>query len=232
MAALSREAIDALPRRAWSRSSRFKPRVYRVEGPGGPFILKDAAGLSGPGAVWARVTLRREARALQRLAGLPFVPDIVARPDARSLAVTLIDAWPLDRAQFRSHGRPIADRLMAAVRAMHARGVYHLDLRHRSNVLVAADGTPHLVDFGAATVPGPLGRLLFGRLMARVDELAVLKYVARFMPEELTAEEARRLIRGAFWRRMWPVLPHRGRADAQRARERLDQLDGGGRRRE
>ena len=42
---------------------------------------------------------------------------------------------------------------------MHRRGVAHLDLRHRSNVLVGENGDPILIDFGSAITFHPGGLL-------------------------------------------------------------------------
>jgi serine/threonine protein kinase len=64
---------------------------------------------------------------------------------------------------------------------MHARGVAHLDLRHRSNVLLAADGSPVLIDFGSAVClrPGGLAARLVLPLLARVDRGALRKWRAK-----------------------------------------------------
>jgi serine/threonine protein kinase len=64
---------------------------------------------------------------------------------------------------------------------MHARGVAHLDLRHRSNVLLTADGTPVLIDFGSAVClrPGGLAARLLLPLLARIDRGALGKWRAK-----------------------------------------------------
>jgi RIO-like serine/threonine protein kinase len=94
------------------------------------------------------------------------------------------------------------DRLAATVAAMHARGVVHLDLRQRRNVLVDDGGIPRVIDFSAALVLPPGGWRL--RRLAAVDVSGVLKYKRRFLPGSLTAEETERLRRVERWRRWWP----------------------------
>jgi serine/threonine protein kinase len=67
---------------------------------------------------------------------------------------------------------------------MHRRGVAHLDLRHRSNVLVGEDGDPILIDFGSALTfrPGGLLARWLLPLLGRLDLAAVEKWRSRLSP--------------------------------------------------
>jgi hypothetical protein len=67
---------------------------------------------------------------------------------------------------------------------MHRRGVVHLDLRHRSNVMVGEGGEPILIDFGSAFCcrPGGLAARLLLPLLARLDLLALAKWRSRLAP--------------------------------------------------
>jgi serine/threonine protein kinase len=64
---------------------------------------------------------------------------------------------------------------------MHRRGVVHLDLRHRSNILAGRDGRPILLDFASAlrfdrsTWWGRVGVVLLGS----VDRRALRKWRVR-----------------------------------------------------
>ena len=69
------------------------------------------------------------------------------------------------------------DELRQSVAAMHARGVVHLDLRHRSNVLAGDDGHPVLLDFASALRLRPRGRL--ARWLAALDRRALRKWETR-----------------------------------------------------
>jgi hypothetical protein len=109
--------------------------------------------------------------------------------------------------------------LEACLEGIHARGVAHLDLRQRRNILCGPDGVPRVLDFEAALVCDPArvaGRFLlsWGR---RIDRLAVLKHKARYAPGTLTAGE-RRLARSVeVWRWLWPsTLLHRVRVALRR----------------
>ena len=75
---------------------------------------------------------------------------------------------------------------------MHARGVAHLDLRHRSNVMVDEQGRPVLIDFASAVCfrPGSLlARLLLPRL-ASVDLGALQKWRERLVPQPAAGASA------------------------------------------
>jgi hypothetical protein len=88
---------------------------------------------------------------------------------------------------------------------MHARGVAHLDLRKRDNVLVAADGALNVIDFNASVcfAPGSIGARLIFPALRRIDRDAVLKWKSFLLPDLLTPEERRRQRRMGRWRRFW-----------------------------
>ena len=150
-----------------------------------PLVVKDFA----PRPAWVRASLgpviaRREARAYRALAGHPAVPAFRGWIDRLAFA---LEYRPGRRMSRKLRGTVPADfvaRLEADLADMHARGVAHLDLRHRSNVLVGADGAPVLIDFGSAVCLRPGGRLARWLLpwLARVDRAAVRKWRERLAP--------------------------------------------------
>ena len=107
----------------------------------------------------ARARFEREARAL---AGFSH-PNAVAVFDAGNDAdgpyiVMELLAGPTLAQHLRDHGplsfaaaSAIADQILAALGAAHARGIVHRDVKP-ANVLFAADGTVKLADFGIAKV--------------------------------------------------------------------------------
>jgi len=223
--AFDRQALMGLPRRLLSRGSPFKPAVWKVELPeGGAAAWKEVPPGGGPGRLLARFLLRRESRILERLSGVPGVPQILGRPDRGSFLCTWLEGEPLDRAAFERSPRVLAESLRALVGALHARGVVHLDLRQRQNVLVTATGGLACVDFGAALAPPRWLRPLCFPLLAWVDRQAALKYLARWAPQELSAAEARSHLRALRWRRWWFVSPHHPRGEREALRKRLREL--------
>jgi serine/threonine protein kinase len=71
--------------------------------------------------------------------------------------------------------------LEAALAEMHRRGVVHLDLRNRTNVLSDEAGRPVLIDFGSALVftPGGWSARWLLPLFASFDRRALAKWHAK-----------------------------------------------------
>ena len=217
----SRAAYEARSRELLSRGSRLKPAVWKVAHEGEPLLVKDTAMLRFPWRALGRWLLRRERRVLRRLTGMPRVPQLLGDIDGNAFATSWLRGEPLDRQRFQLRSAQIAADLRALLVDLHARGVFHLDLRQRQNILLDEEGRVAVVDFGAALAPGRLGRLLFGRLLAWVDRQAIYKYLARYAPEELSLKEARSALRALRWRRLWVFSPHRSRGVAEQLRGRI-----------
>jgi len=161
--------------------SRLRPDVLLAESGAGPVVVKDWS--RQPRLVRAtlgRVLCAREARAHRRLAGPPHVPRLLGSLDAHALVLEY-------RAGVRvARGRPwlfdarFAAALERALAEIHARGVLHLDLAHRSNVGADALGRPIVLDLGAALClrPRAAGHGL-ARALAAVDRRALRKWRRR-----------------------------------------------------
>jgi predicted Ser/Thr protein kinase len=180
--ALTRGALAASTRELLNRGNRRNPDVLLVEHAGERLVVKDYAPRGAlVRATVGRLVAAREARAYLQLAGHTAVPRFRGWIDPLAFAV---EYRPGRRMSRKLAGRVPADfvtRLEAALAEMHRRGVAHLDLRHRSNVLVADDGSPVLIDFGSAVCfrSGSAGARWLLPLLARVDRRALAKWRAR-----------------------------------------------------
>lgn len=190
---LSRNDLASCTCEVLHRGRARNPDVLLVQTQRGPVVVKDFAprgwlvrrGL-GP---WLT---SREIRAYRRLAGHPRVPRLLGRVDALAFAVEYRPGQRMSRRLAGALPAGFADRLAAAVREMHARGVVHLDLRHRSNVLVDAQGEPVLIDFASAIrVPtrGPFARLARA-VLGRFDRVAVEKWRQRVEPDAVEGDSS------------------------------------------
>jgi serine/threonine protein kinase len=144
-----------------------------------------------PRGAWVRAwlgpwLLGREVRAYRALAGHPAVPRLLGRIDRLAFAVEYRPGRRLSRRLAGQVAPGFVDALAGAVGAMHARGVVHLDLRHRSNVLVGEDGAPVLIDFASALRFPPGARWLVP-VFAWIDRRAVAKWRERLAPQEASA---------------------------------------------
>lgn len=225
----SRKVLAGATRVLLSRGSRFKPEVLRIELAAGPAVLKDCAHLPFWSRWLGRWLLHREARAMEQLAGLNGFPPVLARVDADAVLMGMLRGRPLDGEAFARAPQHWAAALRERVALMHSRGVYHLDLRQPQNLLIDEEsGLLEVVDFGAGHAPGPLTSWLVAPLLAWVDRQAVLKYLARFAPQEMSRSEAKAYLRGQVWRRLWIFSPHRNRGAVEAVRLRLKKLSADG----
>jgi serine/threonine protein kinase len=171
--ALGRVDLETSVEQVLNRGGWGNPDVLLVATPNGHVVVKDFA----PRSVWVRRgfgrwLLAREARSYQRLAGLPAVPRLLGAIDSDALVLEYRPGVLLSRSLAPKLAPDFMAELEASVVSMHRRGVVHLDLRHRSNILAGDDGHPVLLDFASAIRFDPKG--LFGRLA-----LAVLGWIDR-----------------------------------------------------
>lgn len=145
---------------------------------------------------WAgRLMRNRERAAYAALAGVQGVPRWVAQVGATGLAVEYVPGRTL--AGLAGPPPPgFFERLKALFDEVHARGVGYCDADKRSNIIVAPDGRPFLVDFQIsirrrADWPGPVRRLVSACVdyMQRCDIYHLYKHKRRMSPHELTGDE-------------------------------------------
>lgn len=182
---LSREALAAQTVRVLEAGSGRDPVVTLVRDGERELVVKDYA----PRGVLVRelvgrVLIWREVRAYRALAGHPSVPRFRGRLDAYAFAVEYRPGRRMSRKLAGAVPADFGDRLAEAIAGMHARGVAHLDLRHRTNVLADDAGRPVLIDFASAVCfrPGGLGARLVLPLLAAIDRGALRKWQLRLTP--------------------------------------------------
>jgi hypothetical protein len=138
-----------------------------------PFLARQTIG---------RVLVGRECRAYEGAGDAPGLAPFLGRLGPFTLATGWIDAVPLAELPGGAASPEIFDRLDAVIADLHKRGVALSDLHHR-DVLVAGDGSVHLVDLAVAHVLGPRPGVLRRRLFARLsgqDLLSAARMRARF----------------------------------------------------
>ncbi len=120
--------------------------VLLFEGDGLKLIIKLAM---GRGAVRKarQATLEREYAAYQRLQGVVGVPACYGLLAKRYLLMEFIDGTPYRGATWQDRDSWFAS-LLDIIRAFHARGVSHGDLKSKSNMIVGRDQKPYIIDFG------------------------------------------------------------------------------------
>jgi serine/threonine protein kinase len=176
---LAQQTRSVLNRGGWGN-----PDVLLVESDLGTVVVKDF----GPRIYYVRRwlgpwLLRREARAYRRLEGVEAVPRLLGQLDAAALVLEYRPGVLLSRSLSGKLPPDFLAELQRAIAEIHRRGVVHLDLRHRSNVLAGDDGRPVVIDFASALRFDSAtwwGRMLVG-LLGSVDRRALQKWRVRIL---------------------------------------------------
>jgi RIO-like serine/threonine protein kinase len=178
-APIDRARLAAGPTQLLNRGNRRNPDVLLVEEGGRQIVVKDFA----PRGALVRATIgrwitAREAKAYRRLEGHPSVPRFLGFLDPLAFALEFRPGRRVSRHLIDDAGPDFIDALDAAVAGLHERGLVHLDLGHRSNVLIDDRGEPVLIDFASAIAfrPGSWAARWLMPLFARYDRRAVAKY--------------------------------------------------------
>lgn len=180
-----------------------KPDVFLVSTGEGPVVVKDVGNrhfiFRWTLGLWS---IRREWRIYARLKGIPGIPQPLKRIDRFSFSIEFIPARPVQR----GGGVPSSffRDLEQILKGVHGRGVVHLDLRHKGNILVSETGSPFLIDFNSGIYIGNgwLRRFLLP-LFQWIDHGGVLKLKWRVAPSSLIPEERRVLNRLNLLRKLW-----------------------------
>lgn len=187
----------------------YKARIVRARRGDLACIIKDLTPMR-PLFRWlyGRRMLRREAAMLEKLAGFAAAPRLVERIGRDAIAVERVATrYKYLRKKIPPAAMPgVLAALGEAVAGLHRRGIVHLDLRQRKNILVPADDRVVLIDFESARDLGTgfLGRRVLMPLLGRIDRAAVLKWRVKFTPDQVSEEERRRLRRHDALKRLWP----------------------------
>lgn len=189
------------------------------QGPAGKIIAKfnrQAPMLGVPMRWLGRALGRREAAVLQRLAGLEGIPQhagevrIDGKPAPYATAHHYIEGHPL------ADGERVDDAffptLVQLLQKVHERGVAHVDLNKRENILVGDDGKPHLIDYQIHFALSPrwpgnsLPFRLMLRLLQRSDDYHLLKHRVRLRPDQLPEGMRDMKALRPWWIRAWRYI--------------------------
>jgi RIO-like serine/threonine protein kinase len=181
-----------------------KPDLNQVEVEGRSLMVKDVRRkhffLRWTLGLWL---IHKEWKIYSRLTGIKGIPQPVERVDRFAFAMEFIPGRPIAREE------PLPSSFFSDLEQVlgevHARGVVHLDLRHKGNVLLSERGEPFLIDFNSSFAfkeKGFLRRYLFP-LLRWVDYGGLLKLKKRISPSSMTAEELAFLKRFNRLRKLW-----------------------------
>jgi predicted Ser/Thr protein kinase len=190
---LSRSEYERVASPNIARAAWHKPVLRPLDLAGRPLLVKDYRPCPLLFRLtWGRAMVAREQSIYEALEGLPGVPAFAGLLDRDAFAVERIAGRDLSAFRRGEVPPPFLDRLEEVVRTMHDRGVVHLDLRQRRNVVVADGWRPVVIDFASA-LRLPRGSELL-RLLGLLDLSGVSKLRRKHAPETLR-ENDRDLLR-------------------------------------
>ncbi|MEX0652821.1 MAG: hypothetical protein WD534_02225 [Phycisphaeraceae bacterium] len=163
-----------------------------------------------------RALARRESTVLDRLHGIEGIPRsagpvrVAGLPAPHATAHHYIEGHPL------AGGERVDDAffptLVDLLRQVHARGVAHVDLNKRENIIVGDDGKPNLIDYQIHFAlprrwPGnswPMRVVL--RLLQRSDDYHLLKHRVRLRPDQMPEGQRDMDALRPWWIRGWRCI--------------------------
>ncbi|GAB4509275.1 MAG: hypothetical protein Tsb0026_09290 [Sulfuricaulis sp.] len=144
------------------------------------------------------LSARREARALEQLTGTRGVPRLLRRVSRDALLLEYIPGTSAREVPPGGLAPQFFERFYRLIDRLHESGVAHCDLRSQGNILVGADGEPHVVDFAAHFRRGrswnPVSRWMYEKF-CEADRVAVARLKKSHAPELLTEPEQQALAR-------------------------------------
>lgn len=183
--------------------------VLLFEADGRKLVIKSAMG-RGPLRKARQATLEREYAAYQRLHGVVGVPACYGLLEGRYLVLEHIDGSSFRNATWQDREQWFA-ALLDVIRAFHARGVSHGDLKSKNNLIVGNDQKPYIIDFGTTFIYRdgfhPLNNYLF-EYGKRLDINAWVKHKYHGRYRNASAED-RALLN--YSKLEWVVRKLRGR---------------------
>jgi serine/threonine protein kinase len=182
------DALRTSDGRLLGRGYQASVEIYAT--PAGDVVVKKPHRSLLLGWLW-RHLMRREHAVYTRLAGVAGVPRTYGLIDGRYLALEYVPGPSLRERELELGDRAaFFERLLATLRAMHAAGIAHADLKRKDNIIVAAGEQPYLIDFGIAARRGSswLGRVWFEhQRQGDYNAWVKLKYGRRIEPADVAA---------------------------------------------
>ena len=196
---LSHEELRARAVKTFRQGGGSRPDVLLIRVDGEEAVLKDYS-RSDP---WFRrlvgpLSARREARALRQLEGVRGVPRLLRVVDREALLLEHVPGTSARHAPPGGLTPEFFERFYRLVERLHEAGVAHCDLRSQGNILVGADGEPHVVDFTAHFRRGRSWNVLtrwIYRKFCEADRVAVARLKRSHAPDLLTEAENQALAR-------------------------------------
>jgi predicted Ser/Thr protein kinase len=152
-AALKQWIEESIASNANTLASGYQGQTLLYEDADRRYVIKVPHG-KGLARYFHQHMLRHEYSVYRKLEDFDGAPHCYGLVDKQYLVLEYIEGRtirtkrPLDEDEFNA-------RLLEHIKTMHARGIAHMDLKRKDNLLVKSDETPCILDFGAAVINKP-----------------------------------------------------------------------------
>ena len=194
----------------WSRTIKhdfFAATGLYLGAPGRQVVLKVGRieEFAGAPLKWlGRFLRKRELHFYRKLADLPNVPHVLETVGETGFVLEYVEGRPL--ADHRTAPDGFFHDLLALIGEIHRRDMAYVDTNKPQNILLGADGKPHLIDFQISWDLDQLGNWWFNRWLLRrlqADDIYHLtKHKRRLRPDELTDADRQCLTRKSTFIRL------------------------------
>ncbi len=182
----------------------MKPDILIAENAGEFIVAKDFRNKIWPArTLWGPFNIMYEKFILQKLDGISGIPQFIGLEDYNCMLISYIDGDIIKKSCRRLAPGYFA-KLSTIAQAIHKRGILHLDLGHKSNVMVKSNGDPAIIDFNTSIyLPANLFFSPLLKLLARIDLISILRLKLRFSPQESTFSERQQVKKLLYLRKLW-----------------------------
>jgi len=203
--ALSEADFRGPAARIFQQGGWGKADILLLESPSRKAIVKDFSRKLLPVRWYGRWQIRREASIYRKLAGIQGVPRYFGRIGKNAMAIEYVEGERISHWRRRELPPELFTRLWGLIEAIHARGIVHIDLRKRDNILISPSGEVFIIDFNASFRfdPGSRGARWFLPALRKIDHFGFLKWKAALAPGQLSEAERHAFRRMSFLRRFW-----------------------------
>ncbi len=182
----------------------MKPDILIAENRGEFIVAKDFRNKVWLArSLWGPLNIMYEKFILQKLAGIAGIPEFVGLEDYNCLLVSYIDG-DIIKKSCQNLAPDYFDNLSGIIKKIHARGIIHLDLGHKSNVMVKKNGDPAVIDFNTSIyLPSNSFFSPILRLLSKIDTTSILRLKVRFRSHETTFSERQQVKKFLLIRKLW-----------------------------
>jgi predicted Ser/Thr protein kinase len=191
-------------RRVIAAKKSMKPDIIVAESQGEFIVAKDFRDkIWVIRRLWGPLNIMYEKFILQKLIGVSGIPAFIGLEDYNCMLISYIDGDEIKKLSHRL-APGYFDNLLKIAADIHAKGILHLDLGHKTNVMVRQNGEPAIIDFNTAVyLPKNFIFSPLLRLLAKIDNLSILRLKIRFTPEDTDFRERTRVKKFLRLRKLW-----------------------------